>query len=154
MKKILLLNLFILLLELACTKDGSNSKISRLYLPTSKWKLTYIQDIVSKDTFNFPVEARQLYGSETISFKEESDTIMIKYLCNNDGYAIYKIFSGNDSIHFSQVFRTQIICEDYFDWEDYLFQNIRDAYKYKMTDSTLSIYSKFNYNLYFVKDNN
>lgn len=152
MKKLLFLNLFFLLIGFACTKDSSNSNYSPSYMPTTNWSLTYIQDIFSNETLNFPAKAQQIYGSESISFKEFSDTITVKYLCNNQGYAFYKIFTNIDSIHFSQVFRTQAYCPDYSDWEDYLFLNLRDAYKYKLTDSTLTIYSKNKYNLFFVID--
>lgn len=155
MKKLLLLNLILLLIEFACRKDGPGSTNSRLYIPATKWTLTYIQDIITKDTLNFPIKAQQIYGPESITFSEYSDTIIVKYLCNNNGYAIYKIFAGNDSIHCSEVFRTQGSCAfDFSDWEDYLFLNLRDAYKYKITDSTLAVYSKLKYNLYFVYNKN
>lgn len=123
----------------SCKKsDNSVNQINPLLL--REWQLFSIQNTKNNQVLNYP---ENISNKESITF---SDSLTMKFsgICNI-GNAQYSI--NNNNIHIINLYTTLIFCNY---WEIYLRNNLDSAYKYKVTDNQLDIYSKGAYNLVFI----
>lgn len=150
MKNIIIYNLFLILICYGCSKE--NTQNGQVPLLKTKWILTNIQDTKTNVITDYPSEVDQQWGTEYIILTDSLNTIIIKGLCN-DGGGNYLVNTNSDSITFSDLFMTLVLCK-YEEWELYLWDNLRTAYKYKINDNKLTIYSKGAYNLNFIQNKN
>ncbi len=148
MKKILILNFIFILIGYGCKKDSQDKQDNyQTKLIVNKWLLSSIQNTKTNVMTNYPAEVQQIWGFESLSFNDSLKAVLVKGLCNG-GSGAFPTFSGIDSIKFHGISMTLADCK-YEEWELYLWDNLDSAYKFKINDNNLIIYSKGSYNLYF-----
>jgi heat shock protein HslJ len=143
MRKFILI--VIAIIGFSCHKEKSNNV--QVSLTKTQWELSYVQNNKTNLIIGYPTYVEQLWGFETMSFINSSDTVSVKGLCNV-GLGLYTSSTVNGTIKFNGIFMTQMLCK-YYQWEDYLWHNLDSAFQYKINDNKLTIYSKGSYNLIF-----
>jgi heat shock protein HslJ len=147
MRKILIFNFILVLIGFGCEKVILHNEQASLI--KSGWILSYIQDTKSNAIINYPADAARKIS---IVFTDSLNVIFFHGICNG-GKGNYSFSSGDGSIQFTNLFTTQIGCKD-VEWEGYTIQNLYNASRFKIDGSNLVIYSKGEYNLYFIKSQN
>ena len=130
------------LIGTGCHKESSRN--DQLLLLKTKWILSYIQDTRTNAVINYPNDAAKVIS---IVFSDSSNVVFFKGVCNS-GQGIFSISSINDSIKITLLGTTKIACK-YVEWEAYTTSNLYNAFKFKINEGYLEVYSKGAYNLYF-----
>ncbi len=138
MRHLLLLASF-LVVTLGCTKDeNGENQVNNL---TGKfWTLKYIQNASSGSITFYP----NIKEKVAIEFSDKNQ-LNFDGVCNG-GAGDYAI--ENEKLTISNIFVTQIYC-NYGEWEDTVANGLEKAYKYKINNGSLVIYSNAGYNLVF-----
>lgn len=145
MKKILIAGIALCLVMMGCKKD--NPKEPPLFMDTV-WTLTYIQNVSTKLTFNFPSDAS---GKITLVFS--GGQINIEGICNTGtgNFTTVQFDSTLGTLTVTDLSSTKVNC-DYSEWEGYVLQSLGKAYKYEINGSSLDITSTGDFNLHFVEE--
>jgi heat shock protein HslJ len=133
----------IVFMDFGCKKEN----LKDADLLKSKWVLFQIQDTKTNAMTHYPNEAAKKIS---IVFSDSSNSIVFSGVCNG-GTGKYSCTSGNGEIKITDLFTTLIGC-NYSEWETYTVQNLYYAFSYEINGTTLAIYSKGTYNLYFTKN--
>lgn len=120
---------------------GCNKKDPDPTFLNTQWYLSSIQNTKAKQIINYP---DSILVKESITFTD-SLTMMFHGACNG-GKAKYTV--QNDSINISDLVTTQILCS-YYQWEEYLGNNLDSAFRFIISNKQLEIFSKGTYNLIF-----
>ena len=142
MRKIVVIAFVLLIIGLGCKKDSSQT--GQASLSKTKWTLSYIQDTKTNETINYPNDVSRKIS---ITFSDSSNILSFNGVCNN-GQGTYSLSSNTGSISVTDIFTTQIACK-YDEWEIYTSNNLIASDRYKLDGTTLIIFSKGSYNLYF-----
>lgn len=142
MKTNLIFYFVLVLFGTGCHKE--NSKNEQASLLNTKWILSYIQDTRTNAIIHYPTDAKK---EISIIFSDSANDVFFKGVCNT-GQGKFSILSVNDSIKITLLGTTKIACK-YVEWEAYTTTNLYYAFKYKINDCNLEVYSKGSYNLYF-----
>jgi hypothetical protein len=127
----------------SCKKnDEANKQVNPLLI--KEWKLTSIQNTKTNQMIEYP---------DNLTYKQllivkDSISLLFEGCGGNQGYANYSV--NNNTIKLSDI---KILHMDYCmndQWNDYFFNNLERAFQYNITEDKLIIYSKGDYNLYFV----
>jgi heat shock protein HslJ len=112
-----------------------------------KWVLSYIQDTKTNAIKNYPGDAaRKIF----IDFTDSLNVISFNGVCNG-GWGTYSYYLSTGAIKVTNLATTQIGCQ-FDEWEEYTIQNLYTAFRYKINESSLEIYSNGTYNLYFTQN--
>jgi heat shock protein HslJ len=142
MKKIYIHCFIILLLVAGCKKESPKQTT----LLNRNWVLSYIQSTKSNAVTNYPAdESRKIIINFTVSM----DVISFNGVCNT-GSGKYS-FSTTGTLKITDMASTKIDCKD-AEWESYTIQSLQEAYSYNINGNNLTIYSKGDYNLYFISE--
>ena len=131
----------------SCKKDDeANKQVNPLLIKA--WILTSIQNTKTNQMIDYP---------DSFTYKERiifNDSISLSFSgnCGNHGYANYSV--NNNSIKLSDYKIDHMYFCFRYEWENYFFNNLDSAYQYNVTENKLIIYSKGDYNLYFVPTSN
>jgi heat shock protein HslJ len=126
-------------LSIATTTDSTLMK--------SKWMLTAFQDTKTNQMTNYPENIPQEFITVNDSL------IFVNGICNC-GACKYTIKDESIVINPSLGW-TKIDCINMEQWETNFFNNIENAFQYKITESNnLVLYSHGSYNLFFVASSN
>ena len=109
-----------------------------------KWVLSYIQDTKTNAIKNYPIDAARKI---ILDFTDSANVVSFSGVCNG-GWGTYSYSLGSGSIQVTDLATTQIGCQ-FGEWEGYTIQNLYTAFRYKINESSLEIYSNGAYNLYF-----
>ena len=142
MRKIVVIAFVLLIIGLGCKKDSS--QVEQGSLSKTKWTLSYIQDTKTNETINYPNDATRKIS---ITFSDSLNILSFSGVCNH-GQGTYSFSSNTGSISVTDIFTTQIACK-YYEWEIYTSNNLIASDRYKLDGTTLIIFSKGSYNLYF-----
>jgi len=127
----------------SCKKnDEANKQVNPLLIKS--WTLTSIQNTKTNLMINYP---------DSLSYQQflnirDSISLLFEGCGGNQGNANYSV--NNNTIKLSDI---KILHMDFCmndQWNDYFFNNLESAYQYNVTENKLIIYSKGDYNLYFV----
>jgi len=141
MKKIAIFSFILILVGTGCKKTADADLLK------VKWVLSYIQDTKTNAIKNYPSDAARKIS---IDFTDSLNAISFNGVCNG-GWGTYSYSLGSGSIQVTDLATTQIGCQ-FGEWEGYTIQNLYTAFRYKINESSLEIYSNGAYNLYFNKD--
>ena len=143
MKKIAIFSFILILVGTGCKK--ANEKDADLL--NTKWTLSYIQDTKTNAITHYPSDAK---NKISIVFSDSSNDIGFSGVCNG-GAGTYTYSSITGEIKVTDLMTTLIGCK-YDEWETYAVQNLYAAFRYKINESSLEIYSNGAYNLYFTEN--
>lgn len=147
MKKILTILFISGLMILSCKKDKEAAEP----ILDTVWALSYIENVSTKLTFNYPADASKKI---TIVFPQ-SGVLDFNGICNTGSadfiidYYDYDVSLGGLTIN--NIVLTKVGCP-YVEWEDYVTESMSKAFLYKITGSNLAISSTGNFNLHFTKE--
>lgn len=143
MKKILIFSSILILVGFGCKK----TVVKDADLLDSTWILSFIQDTKTKAIMNYPNDAARKIS---IVFTDSLNVISFSGVCNG-GWGTYSYSLSTGAIKISGIVTTLIDCK-YAEWEEYTTQNLYTAFRYKINESSLEIYSNGSYNLYFTQN--
>ena len=127
----------------SCKKnDEANKQVNPLLIKS--WTLTSIQNTKNNQMIEYP---DSFIYKQLLTVK---DSVSLSFFgtCGNLGYANYSV--SNNIIRLSGFTISHMYLCDKVQWEDYFFNSLGSAYQYNVTENKLIIYSKGDYNLYFV----
>ena len=109
----------------------------------NEWILSAVQSTLTHKMIQYPASFDR---QESVKF---TDTLVILSGLCNGGQGKYLVKDKNLTI--TTLITTQRACADneYNNWEDFMANNLTDSYSFEISDKTLLIYSKGDYNLVF-----
>jgi heat shock protein HslJ len=137
----LILILVFLLANTECKKSDLNQDNSLLM---GVWNFTAIQNVKTNQIINYP---DSIPKKESITFSDSGSVLRFGGVCN-EGWGTYLI-NGN-KINISPIVTTLMLCENII-WEDYLQNNLENAFMYSIYADQLIIRSSGTFNLIFEK---
>jgi META domain len=127
----------------SCKKDDeANKQVNPLLIKA--WKLTSIQNTKTNQMIEYP----DSFTYEQLLIVRDSISLLFEGCGGNHGNAIYSV--NNNAIKLSDIVITHMDACLGDQWNDYFFNNLERAFRFNVTANKLIIYSKGDYNLYFV----
>lgn len=145
MKKVLVMVFIFGMVVTDCKKD--KQKVTPSPFLDTEWTLSYIENVSTKATTNFPDDADRKIK---LVF-HENGVLSFTGICNtgNGNFTIDSYDETSGGLTVSNVVLTKIGCP-HVEWEGYVSQSLGSATSYKITGNTLLISSTGDYNLYFI----
>jgi len=137
----LLLILIFLLANTECKKSDSNQDNSLLL---GVWTFTAIQNVKTNQIINYP---DSIPKKESITFTDSASVVRFGGVCN-EGWGTYT--TNENNINISPIMTTLMLCK-YIKWEDYLQNNLENAFMYTIYDNQLIIRTTGTFHLIFEK---
>jgi heat shock protein HslJ len=109
-----------------------------------EWTLSSIQNVTTLQMTNYP---DSIPKNESITITDSSSVIKFSGICNN-GWGTYSM--NGSKINISPIVITQVLCPDII-WEEYLLNNLQEAFMYTIDYNQLIIRSSGTFNLIFRK---
>lgn len=130
------------ILNIACKKDDKGDDVSKSLIGI--WYLTKIENKISNETFLYPDTLDKPVFIEIT----DSNIVNLTGYCNA-GSAQYE--TKDNTITFSQVSMTELVCFNVGGkWESYLYE-IRNAKTFELENENLNLLTDGDINLYFMK---
>jgi META domain. len=142
MKKIFLLCFISVLIISGCKKESQKQPP----LLNTKWELSYVQDPKTKSVIYYPaVETIKI----VVSFTDSVNVVSYTGICNT-GQGTYSYSEASGTLEVQNISSTKVACK-FIEWESYTTQSLSEAYGYEINGNSLTIYSNWEYNLFFTK---
>jgi heat shock protein HslJ len=144
MKKIFIIAFVLGIMVADCKKD---KEAPSPFLNT-EWTLSFIENVSTKLTFNFPADA----DNKIILVFPNSGVMDFNGICNS-GTGNFTIVPFSDilgTLTVTDLVLTKVACP-YVEWEGYVSQSVGKAYKYEISGSSMVITTTGDFNLHFTK---
>ena len=110
------------------------------------WTLTAIQNVKTNQIINYP---DSIPKKESITFTDSATVLRFGGICN-EGWGSYSI--NENKINISPIVTTLMLCKNII-WEDYLQNNLENAFMYSIYANQLIIRTTGTFHLLFAKNN-
>lgn len=142
MKKILIALFMVVSILSGCKKD---TKEPSAFLNT-EWNLSYIQNISTKLTFNFPADADRRIS---LVFTD-AGVVVFTGVCNDGtgNFTYVPVDTYRSTLTVTDLSSTKVSCT-HVDWEENTLESLGKAYKYEITGNSMTITTTGNFNLFF-----
>jgi heat shock protein HslJ len=108
------------------------------------WTFTAIQNVKTNQIINYP---DSIPKKESITFTDSASVVRFGGVCN-EGWGTYT--TNENNINISPIMTTLMLCK-YIKWEDYLQNNLENAFMYTIYDNQLIIRTTGTFHLIFEK---